>query len=585
MILELRNICKTYIQGKLDVPVLKNVSLSVAEGEYLAIMGPSGSGKTTLMNIIGCLDNPTSGEYLLEGEDLSGQNDAKLSQVRLRSIGFVFQSFYLLSRQSAVENVALPLLYAGVRRRERLETARKALERVGLGDRTEFKPTQLSGGQCQRVAIARAIVNNPKILLADEPTGALDTKSGEQIMEIFQKLNQEGVTIVMITHEPEIAAHAQRTLHIRDGRLVDAQGNFLSPEETQQESGTSPEETLPSDVIPAREFLSEPLSARETVPKAAVPIDVEHLFEQELEEAESSRDLDEAEPIASDEAAEPSPEPAPIEEKDLPADEPVETREDETVLPAEEEKAAFEEEPASQEHTAEALDIEKIEIEPDYSAETFLDAEIAALLDQSPAFDTGDAFLAEAGIKPEETPKALEQAPEKQPSEEPEPPVLVARPTKNGAPEQISFDIWADPEEPVSENASGEDENSWEQVSLEAAPAGSESGKDIADDAAEGISKEEPYEADSAEEDAPFDTAFDAIDPYTPETEKPSQGQFGTPMKTEIDLSNAFGRSRQAPNAAEAPEPSAENGYRKLVEIDNLGLNGGDSSAHREDNQ
>lgn len=221
MILELRNICKTYTQGKLDVPVLKNVSLSVAEGEYLAIMGPSGSGKTTLMNIIGCLDNPTSGEYLLEGEDLSGQNDAKLSQVRLHSIGFVFQSFYLLSRQSAVENVALPLLYAGVRRRERLETARKALERVGLGDRTEFKPTQLSGGQCQRVAIARAIVNNPKILLADEPTGALDQKTGAQIMALFQALSDEGRTIVMITHDMNIAAHARRIIRIIDGEMLE----------------------------------------------------------------------------------------------------------------------------------------------------------------------------------------------------------------------------------------------------------------------------------------------------------------------------------------------------------------------------
>ena len=195
------------------------------EGEYLAIMGPSGSGKTTLMNIIGCLDAPTSGAYLLEGEDIAGLGDSKMSDVRLHSIGFVFQSFYLLSRQSAQDNVALPLLYAGVRRRERQEMARQALERVGLGDRTSFKPTQLSGGQCQRVAIARAIVNSPKILLADEPTGALDTKSGEQIMEIFQRLNEEGVTIVMITHEPVIA---KRTLHIRDGRLVDAQGKPLT---------------------------------------------------------------------------------------------------------------------------------------------------------------------------------------------------------------------------------------------------------------------------------------------------------------------------------------------------------------------
>ena len=185
MMLELRNIYKTYLQGKLEVPVLKNISLSVEEGEYVAIMGPSGSGKTTLMNIIGCLDNPTSGDYLLEGVNISQNNDSKMSEVRLHSIGFVFQSFYLLSRESALENVALPLLYAGVKRQERLEIARHALERVGLGDRTGFKPTQLSGGQCQRVAIARAIVNNPKILLADEPTGALDTKSGEQIWKFL----------------------------------------------------------------------------------------------------------------------------------------------------------------------------------------------------------------------------------------------------------------------------------------------------------------------------------------------------------------------------------------------------------------
>lgn len=236
MMLELKNIYKTYMQGKLEVPVLKNISLAVENGEYVAIMGPSGSGKTTLMNIIGCLDNASSGEYLLEGRDIAQNNDTKMSEVRLHSIGFVFQSFYLLSRQSAIENVALPLLYAGVKRRERLEIAQKALERVGLGDRTNFKPTQLSGGQCQRVAIARAIVNNPKILLADEPTGALDTKSGEQIMEIFKSLNEEGVTIVMITHEPEIAAHAQRTLHIRDGRLMDAEGRFLNPESPEASS-------------------------------------------------------------------------------------------------------------------------------------------------------------------------------------------------------------------------------------------------------------------------------------------------------------------------------------------------------------
>ena len=272
MMLELKNICKTYTQGKLDVPVLKDISLSVEEGEYVAIMGPSGSGKTTLMNIIGCLDSPTSGEYFLEGKDIAQNSDSKMSDVRLHSIGFVFQSFYLLSRQSALENVALPLLYAGVRRKERLEIARKALERVGLGDRVNFKPTQLSGGQCQRVAIARAIVNNPKVLLADEPTGALDTKSGEQIMEIFQKLNEEGVTIVMITHEPEIAAHAKRVLHIRDGMLLEAQASGTTPAGAAPVTGETPAPSvpLPPDVIPVQEFHIAP-KKRPAAPKAAQP--------------------------------------------------------------------------------------------------------------------------------------------------------------------------------------------------------------------------------------------------------------------------------------------------------------------------
>ena len=272
MMLELKNIYKNYTQGKMDVPVLKDISLSVDEGEYVAIMGPSGSGKTTLMNIIGCLDSPTSGEYILEGKDISQSSDNKLSDVRLHSIGFVFQSFYLLSRQSALENVALPLLYAGVRRKERLEIARKALERVGLGDRVNFKPTQLSGGQCQRVAIARAIVNNPKVLLADEPTGALDTKSGEQIMEIFQKLNEEGVTIVMITHEPEIAAHAKRVLHIRDGILLEAQASGTTPAGAAPVTGETPAPSvpLPPDVIPVQEFHIAP-KKRPAAPKAAQP--------------------------------------------------------------------------------------------------------------------------------------------------------------------------------------------------------------------------------------------------------------------------------------------------------------------------
>lgn len=221
MILELRNIYKTYMQGKIEVPVLKNISLSVEDGEYLAIMGPSGSGKTTLMNIIGCLDLPTSGTYELAGENIIGCSESKLSEIRLNSVGFVFQSFHLLPRQSAVDNVALPLLYAGVSKKERRERAIKALERVGLGDRVEFKPNQLSGGQCQRVAIARAIVNNPKILLADEPTGALDSHSGAQIMDLFKALNDEGVTIVMITHDRDVADHAKRVMHILDGRFAE----------------------------------------------------------------------------------------------------------------------------------------------------------------------------------------------------------------------------------------------------------------------------------------------------------------------------------------------------------------------------
>ena len=219
MILELRDICKDYIQGKMTVPVLKNVCFEMEEGEYVAIMGPSGSGKTTLMNIIGCLDQATSGTFLLDGEDIGGLNDNQMSEIRLRKIGFVFQSFQLLPRQSALENVMLPLSYAGVPKKERRERTVMALERVGLGDRIDFKPTQLSGGQKQRVAIARAMVNHPKILLADEPTGALDSKSGEQVMDLFHSLNEEVVSILMITHDADIASCAQRQVIIRDGIL------------------------------------------------------------------------------------------------------------------------------------------------------------------------------------------------------------------------------------------------------------------------------------------------------------------------------------------------------------------------------
>ena len=220
MILDLRHIFKDYTQDKLVIPVLKDVSLQVDKGEYVAIMGPSGSGKTTLMNIIGCLDHPTSGSYELDGQNVLGLKDRALSDLRLNSIGFVFQSFHLMPRETALENVALPLSYVGVGKRARREAAKKALDRVGLSDRVTFKPTQLSGGQKQRVAIARAMVNNPKILLADEPTGALDSKSGAQIMDLFRKLNEEGVTIVMITHDEKIAAHAKRTLRIVDGEIL-----------------------------------------------------------------------------------------------------------------------------------------------------------------------------------------------------------------------------------------------------------------------------------------------------------------------------------------------------------------------------
>lgn len=215
----MRDVSKSYEQGKMDVSVLKNINLNVDEGQYIAIMGPSGSGKTTLMNIIGCLDVQTSGEYLLENQDVSNTSDDKMADIRNQKIGFIFQQFHLLPKMNAVENVALPLLYRGYSKEERTKLAEEALEKVGLGERKYFMPNQLSGGQCQRVAIARAIAGNPVLLLADEPTGALDTKSGEQIMELFQTLNDEGATIIMITHEQEIAEHASKIYYIRDGML------------------------------------------------------------------------------------------------------------------------------------------------------------------------------------------------------------------------------------------------------------------------------------------------------------------------------------------------------------------------------
>ncbi|MDD6182813.1 MAG: ABC transporter ATP-binding protein [Lachnospiraceae bacterium] len=223
MLLNLEHIYKDYQQDKLVVPVLKDVSLQVEEGEYVAIMGPSGSGKTTLMNIIGCLDLPTSGTYQFAGNNILEYKDRELAALRSSGIGFVFQNFQLLPRATARDNVALPLSYTGTKPKERKERAMEALEKVGLADRADFRPNQLSGGQKQRVAIARAMVNHPKILLADEPTGALDSKSGEQIMQLFQQLNDEGVTIVMITHDNKVAQRAKRIVHIIDGELTEEQ--------------------------------------------------------------------------------------------------------------------------------------------------------------------------------------------------------------------------------------------------------------------------------------------------------------------------------------------------------------------------
>ena len=219
-ILELKDICKDYIQGKEPVHVLKHIDLTVEQGDYLAIMGPSGSGKSTLMNIIGCLDVPTSGEYVLDGKNLHDLKDDDLAEVRNKYIGFVFQSYYLMPKMDAVDNVALPLLYADVPLKERRERAAESLSVVGLEDRIHFLPNQMSGGQCQRVAIARAMVTKPALLLADEPTGALDTKSGAQVMDIFDRLSADGMTILMITHDPDIAKRAKKVYHILDGELL-----------------------------------------------------------------------------------------------------------------------------------------------------------------------------------------------------------------------------------------------------------------------------------------------------------------------------------------------------------------------------
>ena len=217
--LEIVDLKKGFGSGETRQEVLRGMNFSVAKGEFCVLLGPSGSGKTTLMNIIGCLDKQTEGTFFLDGVDIKACSENEMSDIRLNKIGFVFQSFHLLPKQSALANVEMPLNYARVPKKERRERALKALDRVGLADRVDFKPNQLSGGQMQRVAIARAIVNNPKLLLADEPTGALDSKSGAQVMELFQRLNDEGVSVLMITHDADIAAHAKRVVTIKDGIL------------------------------------------------------------------------------------------------------------------------------------------------------------------------------------------------------------------------------------------------------------------------------------------------------------------------------------------------------------------------------
>lgn len=225
MLISIQNLTKSYALGNTDIPVLHGINLEIEKNEYVAIMGPSGSGKSTLMNIFGLLDNPTTGEYFFNGINVSGLDDDSLSGMRNKEIGFIFQNFNLLPRINALQNVELPLVYAGATANERRERALVALDRVGLTDRVNHKPTELSGGQKQRVAIARALVTNPGILLADEPTGALDSKTGVDIMRLFKELHQEGNTIILITHEQEIAEYAHRIIHIRDGIIHSDEAN------------------------------------------------------------------------------------------------------------------------------------------------------------------------------------------------------------------------------------------------------------------------------------------------------------------------------------------------------------------------
>lgn len=232
VVIDIENITKHYVMGEETVHALRGVSLQIRRGEYLAIMGPSGSGKSTLMNMLGCLDTPSSGHYLFNGKDVSAMDDDELAGIRNHEIGFVFQTFNLLPRSTSLRNVELPLIYGGIEPETREERAANALREVGLGDRLHHKPNELSGGQRQRVAIARALVNDPSIILADEPTGNLDSKTGEEIMQLLENLYRRGNTIILVTHEPDIAAHARRTVFLRDGLIESDEPTSLATEDS-----------------------------------------------------------------------------------------------------------------------------------------------------------------------------------------------------------------------------------------------------------------------------------------------------------------------------------------------------------------
>jgi putative ABC transport system ATP-binding protein len=230
VVIDIENITKVYVMGEETVHALRGVSLQIRRNEYIAVMGPSGSGKSTLMNMLGCLDTPSSGRYFFNGKDVSAMDDDELATIRNHEIGFVFQTFNLLPRSTSLRNVELPLIYAGIDSETREEKAAQALRDVGLGDRLQHKPNELSGGQRQRVAIARALVNDPSIILADEPTGNLDSKTGEEIMQLLENLYQNGHTIILVTHEPDIAHHARRTVFLRDGLIESDASNAQQPE-------------------------------------------------------------------------------------------------------------------------------------------------------------------------------------------------------------------------------------------------------------------------------------------------------------------------------------------------------------------